>query len=135
MRTWHLTTVQSIPFLDDAVAFSWVWVVVQWLLTSCCNDWGNALIPPWLWDVFLFHLPHPEAAYQSPGRLTCLFPAPRELQETQQPQQPLPAGTTQLSRAGQASVDWISPGEVPQAAWGRGFREKQREQVKSPKPG
>ena len=46
MRTWHLTTVQSIPFLDDAVAFSWVWVVVPWLLTSCCNDWGNALIPP-----------------------------------------------------------------------------------------
>ena len=95
----------------------------------------NALISPWLWDMFLFHSPHPEAAYQSPGRLTCLFPAPRELQETQQPEQPLPAGATQLSAAGQAWVDWISRGEYPKQPWGRGFREKQGEQVKSPKRG
>lgn len=131
MRMWHLTTAQSIPFLDDAVAFSWVWVVVLWLLTSCCNDWGNALIPLWLWDVFLFHLPHPEAAYQSPRRLTCLFPAPRELQETQQPQQPLPTGTTQLSRAGQASVDWISRGRYPKQPGG-GDSERSKESKSSP---
>lgn len=134
MRMWHLTTAQSIPFLDDAVAFSWVWVVVLWLLTSCCNDWGNALIPLWLWDVFLFHLPHPEAAYQSPRRLTCLFPAPRELQETTAPAAPAHWDhTAEQSRAGLGGLDL--PGEVPQAAWGWGFREKQREQVKSPKPG
>ena len=93
----------------------------------------NALISPWLWDVFLFHSPHPDAAYQSPRHLTCLFPAPRELQDTQQPEQTLPPGTAQLSRAGLGGLHL--PGEVPQAAWGRGFREKQREQVKSPKPG
>lgn len=90
---WHLITPQSILFPGDAAALSWACVAVPQLLT-CTNDWGKHDDFPLALDVFLSHLPHSEALCWSPGRLTCLFPAPRELQRTQQRQlqQPLPSG-------------------------------------------
>ena len=89
----HRITRQSILFPGNAAALSRVCMAVPQLLT-CTNDWGKHDAFPLALDVFLSHLPHLEAMCWSPGCLTCLFPAPRELQRAQQRQlqQPQPSG-------------------------------------------
>lgn len=125
---WHLTTVQSIPSLDDAVAFSWVWVVVLWLLTFAVMT-GEMQLLPGFGTCSCSTCPTP-SSIPEPKAFHLPLSCPKELQETTAPAAPAHWDhTAEQSRAGLGGLDL--PGRYPKQPGG-GDSERSKESKSSP---